>query len=66
MGLADTFALVVGPGATDAATFLSSNCSMRARLRATFASRSSSLFLAYLANSLERKSRNVLGSLGHV
>ncbi len=53
LGLADTFALVAGPGVTDAAAFLSSNCSMRARLRAIFASRSSSLFLAYLANPLQ-------------
>jgi hypothetical protein len=63
LGLAD--ALVEGPD-TDAAAFLRSNCSMRARLRAIFASRSSSLFPAYLADPLQNSTRNVLSSLGHV
>jgi hypothetical protein len=52
LDLADAFALVVGP-VTDEAAFLRSNCSMRARLRAIFASRSSSLFPAHLADPLQ-------------
>jgi hypothetical protein len=53
LGLADVFVLVVGP-VTDAAAFLRSNCSMRARLRAIFASRSSSLFPAYLVDPVQK------------
>jgi hypothetical protein len=48
LGFACVFALV-SPAIEAAAAFLSCNCSMRARLRATFASRSSSLLAFGLA-----------------
>jgi hypothetical protein len=54
LGFAGTFDFVLGP-VTDAEAFLRSSCSMSARLRAIFASRSSSLFSSLFSGSTTNK-----------